>query len=600
MRSTLKWTNTFRAIHGAPPVTWSWKAWENAALAAEACRERQELFHSNHRGYGQNGYACAVRQVDGPVPLKELMSVEDWTGTGPGDDQNSPEVAIRCWYDEHRNYDWHEPGSSRSGVVSHFTQLVWAKTRKVGLARSSCGTFLMMNFDPPGNIIGVNTYSRNVRPIDRSKQEAFWMEEEARAAAVAAKDAVAIEAAKKSRAAKVAKGVLEHEKRSERAGRWAEIHQRVSRAEAAAASDARLSIELMQARARRSKAELDEADRALQQAQAAQQAAKARYDRDARELAGEVRLAERRLRCHIGLLERKEELLPCTEAELDQGVDEEEEEQQQQQQQQQEEEQQGRREDRKKAAGGGGGGGGGAAEMTWTVVGDGLGWAQSPTNSTCSDGGGGGGGSPVATPGDVSGAMSSPATAPLLRTPQRRRGQNQAGSRAVSSDETRLRQRQARRNSTSGSNANGGGGGRSGGTVLLHRRKVGPSCLRLVGLTGLTPELEEILDEFEKLTPSAARYAKEQVHDFFQQKKRRDNHSPAAEQGDGGSMAGRSGVHVESGHPSRSSAPPGSGSSPAATSAAAGWKRTVDVLVEISPHPTAAAAAAAAAATRRP
>eukprot|EP00947_MAST-08B_sp_MAST-8B-sp1_P003190 g3190.t1 len=321
VRSTLKWTNTFRAIHGAPPVTWSWKAWENAALAAEACRERQELFHSNHRGYGQNGYACAVRQVDGPVPLKELMSVEDWTGTGPGDDQNSPEVAIRCWYDEHRNYDWHEPGSSRSGVVSHFTQLVWAKTRKVGLARSSCGTFLMMNFDPPGNIIGVNTYSRNVRPIDRSKQEAFWMEEEARAAAVAAKDAVAIEAAKKSRAAKVAKGVLEHEKRSERAGRWAEIHQRVSRAEAAAASDARLSIELMQARARRSKAELDEADRALQQAQAAQQAAKARYDRDARELAGEVRLAERRLRCHIGLLERKEELLPCTEAELDQSID---------------------------------------------------------------------------------------------------------------------------------------------------------------------------------------------------------------------------------------------------------------------------------------
>ena len=46
--------NSLRAQHGAPPLEWSDQCAANAQLQADACAERQSLFHGNHAGQGQN------------------------------------------------------------------------------------------------------------------------------------------------------------------------------------------------------------------------------------------------------------------------------------------------------------------------------------------------------------------------------------------------------------------------------------------------------------------------------------------------------------------------------------------------------------------
>jgi uncharacterized protein YkwD len=74
------------------------------------------------------------------------------------------EMAADSWYDEIKDYNFKNPDSS-SGVVGHFTQLVWKDSEEIGIgcAQSRDGAYYVVaNYFPAGNYIGEET--ENVFP----------------------------------------------------------------------------------------------------------------------------------------------------------------------------------------------------------------------------------------------------------------------------------------------------------------------------------------------------------------------------------------------------------------------------------------------------
>ena len=64
--------------------------------------------------------------------------------------------AVSLWYSEVIKYDFSSPGFSMEH--GHFTQVVWRKTRQLGIgcARSENGdglTYVVARYWPPGNIL---------------------------------------------------------------------------------------------------------------------------------------------------------------------------------------------------------------------------------------------------------------------------------------------------------------------------------------------------------------------------------------------------------------------------------------------------------------
>lgn len=75
------------------------------------------------------------------------------------------EHAIRTWYEEFHapGYDFQNPGYQRG--TTQFTALIWYDTTHVGMARSTCGKFLVANYFPPGNWEDEEQYRKNVLPL---------------------------------------------------------------------------------------------------------------------------------------------------------------------------------------------------------------------------------------------------------------------------------------------------------------------------------------------------------------------------------------------------------------------------------------------------
>ena len=68
------------------------------------------------------------------------------------------------WYNERSEFDYNAPTFSlRTG---HFTQLVWLETDFIGVGRVIKGgtAYVVVNYDPPGNIIYEGQYEHNVLP----------------------------------------------------------------------------------------------------------------------------------------------------------------------------------------------------------------------------------------------------------------------------------------------------------------------------------------------------------------------------------------------------------------------------------------------------
>lgn len=71
--------------------------------------------------------------------------------------------ATKMWYDEIKDYNFKNPGNF--GGTGHFTQVVWAGSLEMGVAKAGDGTgpqYVVARYSPPGNVMG--QYQENVHP----------------------------------------------------------------------------------------------------------------------------------------------------------------------------------------------------------------------------------------------------------------------------------------------------------------------------------------------------------------------------------------------------------------------------------------------------
>jgi len=123
--------NTIRAKHGASPLAW------DAGLASKA---------------EQWAARCQFKHSGGTLgPYGENLAA------GTGSAYGIP-AAVKSWTDEVSSYNPNNP------VPSHFTQVVWKSSKKVGCAVHMCtgifdpkfglAKFVVCEYSPPGNVIG--------------------------------------------------------------------------------------------------------------------------------------------------------------------------------------------------------------------------------------------------------------------------------------------------------------------------------------------------------------------------------------------------------------------------------------------------------------
>ncbi|KAL0739283.1 hypothetical protein Bca4012_015493 [Brassica carinata] len=123
--------NTLRAKLRLPPLRWSNKLARYATRWARTRRGDCNLIHSGGP-YGENLF---------------------W-GSGKG---WTPGNAVVAWASERRFYDRKTYRCKANGDCLHYTQLVWKKSLRIGCAIVFCksgDTFVICNYDPPGNIVG--------------------------------------------------------------------------------------------------------------------------------------------------------------------------------------------------------------------------------------------------------------------------------------------------------------------------------------------------------------------------------------------------------------------------------------------------------------
>lgn len=127
--------NEARADVGVPPLVWDESVAGHARSWARVRVDDCELVHSNSR-YGEN-------LAKGSNPRYSLAD------------------AARLWLDEKSDYDRPSNSCVNGRECLHYTQLVWRTSTRVGAAKARCGngwTYVVANFDPPGNWLGRRPY----------------------------------------------------------------------------------------------------------------------------------------------------------------------------------------------------------------------------------------------------------------------------------------------------------------------------------------------------------------------------------------------------------------------------------------------------------
>jgi pathogenesis-related protein 1 len=69
--------------------------------------------------------------------------------------------AVNDWVSEKQYYDYNSNTCQPDQMCGHYTQVVWAKTERVGCAEVKCSNgdqFVACNYDPPGNWDGEKPY----------------------------------------------------------------------------------------------------------------------------------------------------------------------------------------------------------------------------------------------------------------------------------------------------------------------------------------------------------------------------------------------------------------------------------------------------------
>ncbi|GLJ27173.1 hypothetical protein SUGI_0532680 [Cryptomeria japonica] len=127
--------NEARKEVGVPPLSWSRKL---TTYARNYARER--------RG------DCVAQRSEGSPYGENIFwgSGKHW----------KPEQAVKAWVEEKKWY--HYSSNTCTGPdCSHYTQIVWRTTTRVGCAIIKCNsgnTFITCNYDPPGNYADSRPY----------------------------------------------------------------------------------------------------------------------------------------------------------------------------------------------------------------------------------------------------------------------------------------------------------------------------------------------------------------------------------------------------------------------------------------------------------
>ncbi|WP_259407852.1 pathogenesis-related family 1 protein [Streptomyces akebiae] len=135
VRGFLSVVNQARADVGVPPLVWDESVAAQARSWARVRVADCALVHSNSR-YGEN-------LAKGSSPRYSLAD------------------AARLWLDEKSDYDRPSNSCVNDRECLHYTQLVRRASTRVGAAKARCGngwTYVVANFDPPGNWVGRRPY----------------------------------------------------------------------------------------------------------------------------------------------------------------------------------------------------------------------------------------------------------------------------------------------------------------------------------------------------------------------------------------------------------------------------------------------------------
>ncbi|KAK6253353.1 hypothetical protein QUC31_015073, partial [Theobroma cacao] len=122
--------NAARAAVGVQPMTWD----NSVAVYA--------IDYANQRSND-----CKLLHSGGPYGENLAMSTGNLSATD----------AVEMWIDEKTDYDLKSNTCASGHTCGHYTQVIWATSTRLGCAKVGCGhggTFVVCNYDPPGNFVG--------------------------------------------------------------------------------------------------------------------------------------------------------------------------------------------------------------------------------------------------------------------------------------------------------------------------------------------------------------------------------------------------------------------------------------------------------------
>lgn len=139
----VEYHNKVRSEVGAPPLEWS------PELAAFAQEWANYLV--------SKGCALQHRPRDGGKWAQKYGENVFW---GMGKTYTVLDAG-KAWYSEKKFWKGGKLNGKNWSKSGHYTQMVWAKSTKVGLGRAVCkngATIIVGNYDPVGNMMGESPY----------------------------------------------------------------------------------------------------------------------------------------------------------------------------------------------------------------------------------------------------------------------------------------------------------------------------------------------------------------------------------------------------------------------------------------------------------
>ena len=130
---------------GVPPLVWDY------TLAAYANK------YAANQDTPDAGCSGALRHSGGPYGENLYWY---WNSNRV---RATPSQAVGSWVSERQYYNYKANACAGGHECGHYTQVTWAKTRRVGCVARACtsnplATYVICSYYPPGNYIGQRPY----------------------------------------------------------------------------------------------------------------------------------------------------------------------------------------------------------------------------------------------------------------------------------------------------------------------------------------------------------------------------------------------------------------------------------------------------------